>query len=211
MPYEPQYRYIPPAGAHILTRLYDAISFIFGLGKSFKRKILTSIAIPENVVITDIGCGTGIFLEIAKSTYPHNRIIGIDPDKRALAIAENRLRKQGFKTELIQAFAESLPLPSNLVDICFTTLVLHHMPDNIKRKSLEEMNRVLKSGGKIVITDFGKTNSRLIRKILFFEKIEYVDGNFKGLITKYLQELGFYNIRIVGKKFSVIHTIIAEK
>lgn len=195
----------------LLTKLYDTSCFLSGLGKQFKQRILNSVSVPRDAVIADIGCGTGVFLEIVQKKYSNNHLIGIDPDKQALTIAENRLKRQCLKAELIQAFAESLPLPDNSIDICFSTLALHHMPEETKRKALEEMHRILKPNGKVVIADFGKSDSWLIHKILFFEKVEYIEGDFKGLIFRYLQESGFHNIHIVGRRFPVINIIVAEK
>jgi ubiquinone/menaquinone biosynthesis C-methylase UbiE len=214
MPYEPKYRYIPSVPFHILTRIDHIICSVFGLGKKFKQSVLSSVAIPKNAVIVDIGCGTGIFLEIAKKIYPDVNLIGIDPDKQSLEIARNRLKRIEGKIDFIGAFAESLPLQDNSTDICFSTLMLHHVPDEIKLKALKEMHRILKSGGKVVIADFGKSDSWLIRKILvlfFFEKLEYIDGNFRGSILKYLEECGFRNISVVGKKFPEINIITADK
>gem|GEM_PF-1290411 len=211
MPYQPDYRYIPPAGAHMLTRLYDSFCVIFGLGKSFKKNIANSVKLNDSCVVADIGCGTGVFLEILQRKYPKARIIGIDPDKKALEIARKRTSKMNGSVQIINAFAESLPVDSNSVDACFSTLALHHMPDEIKEKALEEMYRILKPSGQIIITDFGQTDNRLMRKVLFFEKIEYIEANFKGLIPQYLERIGFKNIRIAGKKFPSIHTVLAEK
>lgn len=211
MAYKPTYSYIPPAGAHMLTGLYDLFCFLCGLGKGFKRRILDTVVVPEHAVIADIGCGTGVFLEAVKSRYSDARVIGVDPDAQALTIADKRLRKQGFEVELINAFAESFPVPDDSVDVCFTTLALHHMPDESKRKAIEEMRRVLKPKGKIVITDFGKTDSRIIRQILFFEDPEYLESNFRGVIPLLLEESGFRAIRMAGRKFPEIHTVIAEK
>jgi len=211
MSYSPKYRYIPPAGAHILTRFYDAFCSIAGLGKDFKRKILQSTDIWDGSVIIDVGCGTGVLLEVAKEGFPQSRIIGIDPDARSLAIAERRLKGKGLHAELIEGFAESLDLPDASVDFCFSTLAFHHMPDAIKKRALEEIHRVLKKGGLVVITDFGETDSWLIRRMVFFENAEYIKGNFKGMIRTHLTDIGFYNIRTVNKKFPAIQTIVAKK
>ena len=211
MTYKPQYEYIPPAGWHAVTKLYDIFCIIAGLGKSFKRKIAESVQLHNDAIIADIGCGTGIFLEVIKKRYPNAKIIGIDPDKKALKIAKSHLKQYSFEVELIQAFAESLPLDSNSVDACFSTLALHHMPDEIKYKALEEMYRILKDGGQIIIADFGKTNSWFMKKFLFFEEQEYIKSNFEGLIPQYLERVGFKNVRIVSKKFPSIKIFIAVK
>ncbi len=163
------------------------------------------------MTIADIGCGTGVFLKVAKQTYPNVKFIGIDPDRDALAIAERRLVKKGLEVKLKEAFAESLPLADQSVDICFSTLAFHHLPDEIKLKALQEMQRVLKPHGIVVIADFGESKSIFLRKILFFEKLEYLEGNLKGLIPQYLKEAGFNQPKTIGKHFPGVKIITAQK
>ena len=210
-PYKPSYNYLPPIGPHLLTPLYDTICFLMGLGKSFKRQALSSVPINDGETIADIGCATGVFLELAKNKYRNSRIIGIDPDAKALAIAKKRLAYRGLDAELYEAFAESLPLPNNSVDICFSTLAFHHMPDDVKRKALEEMMRILKPFGRIVIADFGPTKGYWLRRLLFFEKMEYLKGNLDGVIPQFINELGFKELGVAGKKFPGIVIFTAKK
>ncbi len=211
MSYKPNYKYIPPITWPVLTPLYDFACTISGLGSGFKARVLNSVQLRDGMTVADIGCGTGVFLKVAKQKYPNVRFIGLDPDKQALAIAERRLAESRLSVELKEAFSESLPLPDQSVDVCFSTLAFHHMPNNIKRDAMKEIYRVLKDGGKVIIGDFGATESLLLRKILFFEKLEYIDGNFKGLIPQYLKEANFKNIKVVNHHFPGIDIVVAKK
>lgn len=211
MSYIPAYKFIPPIKWSFLTPLYDFFCGIFGLGKKFKETVLESIPIKEKSTIADIGCGTGVLLEIAASKYPKAKLLGIDPDPISLLIAKRRIEKYGKRIILKKAFAESLPFDDNSIDVCFSTFAFHHMPDPIKRKAILEMHRVLKPGGWTVIVDFGETQSWLLRKILFFEKLEYIEGNFNGVIPQYLKKAGFKNIKVVERKYVLIDVLVAQK
>ena len=211
MPYKPDYKYIPPFAWPVLTPRYDFLLLITGLGPRFKSKVLNSVSLRDGMIVADIGCGTGVFLKIAKQKYPNASFIGIDPDEQALGIAERRFAKAGLSIELKKAFAESLPLDDQSVDVCFSSLAFHHMPDTIKNLAIKEIYRVLKTGGRVVIADFGERSRTLLRKTLFFENLEYIDGNFKGLVPKYLQEENFKNIKVVNHHFPSIDIIVAEK
>lgn len=211
VPYEPNYRYIPPADWHLLTPLYDFLCTLVGLGKEFKRKVLKSIKIEEDQIILDIGCGTGIFLELAKTVYPHSSVIGIDPDEKALNIARQRLAKNAIRATLVKGYGESLPFGDESVDFCFSTLAFHHMPDQAKQKTIGEMYRVLKPGGKVIIADFGETHIFFVYLVLWFERFAYLRGNLQGYIPKLLEQRGFKGVGIVSKKFFVIHLVSAEK
>ena len=211
MEYKPSYKYIPPISWHILTPLHDFSCNIIGLGRKFKQEVLDSISLNNNNVIADIGCGTGVFLEIAKEKYPEASFIGVDPDEKSLTIARERFKKAKLIIELKEGFAECLPLADSSVNICFSTLAFHHMPDDIKRKAIQEMHRILISGGTVVIADFGKSTGILFKLFHIFQKIEYIKGNFDGLIIKYLDEVGFKNTRVVGNHFPGIQVIKSQK
>lgn len=209
--YKPDYSYIPPITWSVLTPLYDFFCFLGGLGPGFKARVLNAVEIQDGMKVADIGCGTGVFLKVAKQKFPNVRFVGVDPDKQALGIAERRLAKAGVSVELKNALAESLPLPPESADVCFSTLAFHHMPNEVKRKAIQEIYRVLKQGGKAVIADFGETRSVFFRKLLFFEKIEYLEGNFRGLIPQYLKEAGFKNVRVASRHFPGIEVVVVEK
>ena len=212
MPYQSQYNHIPPTNWPSLTPFYDFFCSISGLGKNFKEKVLRSVPVENAQIVADIGCGTGVFLKIAKQKYPSVQFIGLDPDRPALEIAKKRLARAGLNVELKEAFAESLPLSDRSIDVCFSTLAFHHMPDSSKQKAVEEIHRILKPGGRVVIADFGASESIWMRRILsFFDKWEYLEGNFKGLIPQYLKEVGFRDITTVGKHFPQIKILTAQK
>jgi ubiquinone/menaquinone biosynthesis C-methylase UbiE len=211
MEYQPKYKYVPPFELHPLTKFYDFILLLAGFGKKFRQKILGSVKIYDSYQIVDIGCGTGVFLELLKKNYPSISAIGIDPDEQALSIASKRLNKyQNIK--LIKSFAEALPLADESMDIVFSTLAFHHMPDDIKLKAIGEIYRVLKIGGQLIIVDFGSSrHPGLYRFITFWEPYEYLRGNLNGLIPWFMKDAGFKNIEIDSLRWPIIHLTKAIK
>jgi len=207
----PSHNHLSPLSWHWLTPFYDLGCSLTGLGIRFKQKILDLIPLKKGQTVVDIGCATGVFLKLAGLRYPDVTFIGVDPDRDALAIAQRRLQRSGVTTKLQQSFAQALPLPDQSVDACFSTLAFHHMPNDIKRKAILEMYRVLKPGGMTVIVDFGESNNRFWRKFLFFEKWEYLEGNLNGLIPRYLTEAGFANPQFIAKHWPGITMIKAQK
>ncbi len=211
MNYKPDYQYIPPFELHTLTRVYDFVLILAGFGKKFRGKIVNSVEIKKSDKVLDIGCATGVFLQVLKHKYPEVYIVGIDPDKQALDIARNRLNKFS-DVELIQGFGEALPFKNESFDIIFSTLAFHHMPTDIKQKCIIEIYRVLKNRGKLVIVDFGSAKHHWFYKyVTFWETFEYMEGNLQGLIPEFMKQIGFKNIKEDSIKFPVIHKLIGEK
>lgn len=197
-------RYTPPAGLHSLTPLYDLLAWMTGFGKGYKRRVLHSIDLTGRETLLDVGCGTGVLLEVAKIDSPRIKAIGIDPDQHALQIARRRLDRAGLQAELHQAFGQSLPLPDASVDLCFSTLAFHHMSNEVKPKALSEIYRVLKEDGRFILSDFyaSKLRSRLRPKSTVMSGERLAD---------YLEQAGFRNVRVLWTKFPFVQTIVAEK
>jgi len=61
---------------------------------------------------------------------------------------------------------EALPYPANRFDVVLSSLMLHHLPDDVKRRGLAEIRRVLKPGGRVVAVDFGATPGEGIGHLL---------------------------------------------
>jgi ubiquinone/menaquinone biosynthesis C-methylase UbiE len=57
---------------------------------------------------------------------------------------------------LLNMNADHLDLPSNHYDLVTTFFLLHEVPDDVRRKILEEALRVLKPGGRFIVTEFSK-------------------------------------------------------
>jgi SAM-dependent methyltransferase len=52
---------------------------------------------------------------------------------------------------------EALPYPADRFDVVLSSLMLHHLPDELKRRGFAEVRRVLKPAGRFVAVDFGAT------------------------------------------------------
>lgn len=190
-------------GAHGLTPAYDLITSVTGFGKGYKRRVLHSIHLTGHETLLDVGCGTGVLVELIKREHPGIYVIGIDPDRPALEIARKRLERAGQSAELKLAFAEALPLADQSVDAAFSTLAFHHMDSRAKEQACMELFRVLKTGGRTVISDFNRP------KILGRTKAgaPVVETPLRG----YLEQAGFHPVRLLWTKFPWIQTLVADK
>ena len=106
-------------------------------------------ALPDNARILDVGCGTGVLLAALAERWPRAALTGVDPTGEMLARAGQRLP---LSTNLQQAPAEVLPFPDDSFDLVISTSVFHYVGE--PEKALQEMHRVLRPGGHVVITDW---------------------------------------------------------
>lgn len=105
-------------------------------------QFIQSVRPPTQLVLCDIGCGTGATMQ---QMLPFGRVMGIDLSPIALGCCRRR-----DLTGLLKAKAECLPLQSSSIDVIVATDILEHLEDDIA--ALREFYRVMKPGGFAVIT-----------------------------------------------------------
>ena len=101
--------------------------------------------------ILDLGCGTGRFSEVLAARF-NAEVIGLDPSQKMLEIAREKQRDARVHYQLGRA--ESIPLPSESIDLVFMSMSFHHFTDPIG--AARECRRVLQPNGRVVI----RTGSR---------------------------------------------------
>lgn len=120
-------------------------------------------SLPLEGRILEVGSGQGYFaMGLAERGF---RIVGVDPCADDIAIARWNLEQRDLASlvELQVANGDSLPFPEHSFEVIFSVKVFHHLISPFK--VVDEMIRVLASGGKIVISDFSEEGFSLVERI----------------------------------------------
>lgn len=125
-----------------------AIESFAGTGNPFAMGELVA---GERVV--DIGSGGGIdSLVAALMVGPTGSVVGVDMTPEMLERARTAAAESGAdNVEFREAYMEELPVPDGWADVVISNGVLNLTPD--KQKTLGEMYRVLRPGGRLQIAD----------------------------------------------------------
>lgn len=126
----------------------DAVVNSFGCGNP-----LAFSEIREDEVVLDLGSGAGIdILLAAKKVGPTGKAIGVDMTDEMIARGKENVAASGLdNVDLRKGFIEDLPVESDSVDWVISNCVINLSPE--KRKVFVEIARVLKPGGRMLVSD----------------------------------------------------------
>jgi arsenite methyltransferase len=152
--------------------------------------------------VLDLGSGGGIDVFLAsKKVGQQGKVIGVDMTEEMLERAKTSAMKFGYSNvEFRLGEIENLPVETGTVDTIISNCVINLSPD--KLKVFQEAYRVLKSSGKLVVSD-------IVTKGELPENIKKSFNAWAGCIagalekTKYLDTIkkaGFEAIKIVSEK-----------
>lgn len=153
----------------------------------------------EGEICVDLGSGRGTdALRLAEEVGPAGKVYGLDLSDGMIQKARKTAERLGVENvEFIQTDLESIPLPDSSVDLVISNCVINHAED--KQKVWNEVGRILKKGGRFVVSDI---YSSVPVPEEFKNDPEAVAECWAGSVTKaeYLKQLknaGFSSIEIL--------------
>ncbi|MGH7702852.1 MAG: methyltransferase domain-containing protein [Gemmatimonadales bacterium] len=192
-------KYDDTATSHIPQ---DVLDRFYGCGSP-----IASASVQPGETVVDLGSGAGIDVFIAaKLVGPTGKAIGVDMTGRMLEVARDNAPRVadalGYDVvEFREGFLEKIPVESKSVDLVTSNCVINLSPD--KPRVLEEIWRVLKDHGRVVIADIVsdrevpphlKVNPRLWGECL-------VGALTQEAFLAALERAGFYGLTILKRSY----------
>lgn len=141
------------------ARLYD----LLGTKMSGGRRTLLELAAPTaGEAVLDVGCGTGTVALAIAARPGAIRVSGIDPAPEMIELARRKAAKAGSDVDFQLGLIEDIPFPDGTFDLVTSSLMLHHLPNDLQEAGLGEVRRVLAPGGRFVIMDFARESHSLL-------------------------------------------------
>lgn len=147
------------------ANLYDLqVELLFnGTADAMRRRVLAPIAqgaraFPEvtgrDLRVLDVACGTGRTLRFIRSILPKAALFGLDLSPAYLRKANQMLSQQpGELPQLAQGQGEALPYVDDYFHVTTSTFLFHELPGPVRSQVIQELFRVTKPGGTVVLCD----------------------------------------------------------
>jgi ubiquinone/menaquinone biosynthesis C-methylase UbiE len=144
--------------------------------------------------LIDVGCGTGkLVVAAARQIGQAGTAIGVDATPEMIDLALARATEHRSAAQFRLGVAESLPAETASMDAVTSSYFFHHLPSDVKYAAIREMWRVLKPGGRLVITDYGRPRTLFgfIASIpMRFDFHEYVRPQLRGELERIIKDEG---------------------
>ena len=192
---------------------YDLAVNITTLGQArhLRRMTMDQALIKPGDNVLDVGCGTGEVTLLAKTRAKDGKVYGIGPAPEMIAVARNKAARKGLEIDFRVGVIESLPFTDASIDVVTSSLMMHHLPDDLKVRGLAEIYRVLRPGGHLLIADFMRpTGSFLNHLFIAFTRHQGLESGIEDL-QKPLKNAGFSQIVKLEEQILIIGFVRAVK
>lgn len=153
---------------HSVARKYDLMNDLmsFGIHRLWKRFTLELSGVRYGHKVLDLAGGTGdLSIKFTRCVGSEGLVVLCDINSSMLEVGRDRILDKGYSSqvEFIQANAERLPFADGYFDCITIGFGLR----NVTRmeKALQEMQRVLKPGGRVLILEFSKPRYAWLNKM----------------------------------------------
>ncbi len=180
---------------------YDTLVNVASLGKAKKLRqdIATKAPYKSGDMVLDVGCGTGDQAMLASDFVGKGgAVFGSDASPKMIDIARLKAEKSNLNVDFQVDLIENISHPDETFDVVMNSLVMHHLPDDLKIKGISEFYRILKPGGSVYIVDMESVGGNFFQQ--FSDLIIHLHGGNKKLrdnvqrLTPLLKDCGFTDI-----------------
>ena len=185
-----------------LTKFLEDANRLPSIAAGFAKQ-LELLDIKPGQTVLDVGCGIGDrAAEMAAKVGTTGKVCGTDLSNLMVEISKRRNEGNGLPLEFYVASAVDQPFPDNSFDCVRTERVLMYLPD--PEPAIDELLRVLKPGGGLLIVDFdwdalifSHRDQALTRRIVDHISDSFPNGRVGVHLNRLFREKGLSEITVV--------------
>jgi ubiquinone/menaquinone biosynthesis C-methylase UbiE len=195
------------------VRHYDFIVGLITLGRSriMHAGTIQLANLQPGEAILDVGCGTGkLIIAAEKVIGPGGTAVGLDVEAGMIAQAQANVDKANSHTTIITASITQIPYPDNSFDVVTSSLVYHHLSQAQIEAGLQEVKRVLKPNGRLLIVDMNPSRRGLAVRLPGHNQLAHQDY-VNHEVVEQMQVAGFTNITAGAHPFKQLSYALGIK
>lgn len=195
------------------TRFYDVFSWLVSLGRwpAIRSTTVELAQLAPGEKVLDVGCGTGsLAIDGKGKAGPDGEVHGIDAAPEMIEVARQKAVKKGVDVGFQVGLIEDIPFPDGQFDLVLNSFVLHHLPQDLKRKGFAEIHRVLKPGGRFLIADLAPPGDSLVGRVMAALIGHARMHSDVGELTAMMEEAGFAEVEEVKTKYGQVLFVRGE-
>lgn len=193
--------------------LYEVAGWLMSFGQlpAIRKRSIALAELQPGERVLDVGCGPGsLTIPAARKVGRDGKAAGIDASPEMIDVARRNAKKQGLDIDLQVAPIEALPFGDGEFDVVLSSLMLHHLPDDVKAQGLGEVLRVLKPGGRLIAIDIAGGHGPLTFVMGLFG--HRLPRDYAEQLQAMMRTAGFEAVEEVkGKKLHQLAFIRARK
>lgn len=184
-----------------VAKMFDSIAFRYdflnrflsaGTDINWRKKAISQLKDIQPKKILDVATGTADMALLEIKLLNAEKIIGIDISEKMLEIGRQKIDKQGLGDKIIlqKGDSETINFPDNSFDAVTVAFGVRNF-ENLE-KGLNEIRRVLKPGGKLVVLEFSKPKRSGFR-VFYNLYMKMVAPQFGKLFSKNKEAYSYLN------------------
>lgn len=166
-------------------RVYDILNSLIPYRETLNE--ITSQILGNDLVILDVGCGTGNLMETILKEKKVKDILGIDYSDAALNIAREKSIFEKSKFKKVDISNGNFPFKDNYFDYVVMNNVLYTIKDSKRPSIIKEIYRILKPGGKFITSNINDS----FKPILIYNNHIKKSIKVKGIWKTFLDIIKF--------------------
>ncbi len=168
------------------SKIYDFVNPIF-YSDEMRKTVVEMAKIARGDLVLEVGCGTGFTTYEISERVGENNVVAIDLTPEQMLKAVRRFKKSHF----LRGDAENLPFKNEVFDASISAGSIEYWPN--PSKGVQEMARVTKKGGRVVLLAPRRPDNKVVRK--FAESIMLFPSTQQMVL--WMEKAGLEDIRYV--------------
>lgn len=148
---------------------YDLYMRRITLGREDKLRAMTvNLArVKPGDCVLEVGCATGsLTLAAKRQAGPAGNVFAIDIIPGMIEASRKKAEQANMDVTFKEGSIEDIPFPDSYFNIVICSFMIFHMSEKVRRKGIEEIYRVLKPQGRLMVLDIALPSRPVSRMIL---------------------------------------------